>query len=418
MLNRNRRFTKPAALGVALGVFGALAIVPVGTALADHSQVTGIRISPLKDFAKPGQCNKFTATVRGNDGTRGEGELVAIDIKQSDDGTVQDLVVGFCDPDGAGAGTDAGLASDLDDNLFPDDGLLPAPMPVDQGTERPANADGTCTTGAEGTCIFGVTSNEVGRMTVNVTTEDPTNPTVPFLAQAIKRWVTDLPACSDGRDNDGDGKTDGNDPGCAGPGDDSETGGSVLRTGPCKGFNIDSRTRRAGGGRVVVGTKGSDVLNGTKGQDIICGLGGRDNIKAMGSGDIAVGNGGEDTINGGGGGDDLQGNGAKDTLAGNRGKDRIRGGKGADIGDGGNNNDLMTGAAGGDSLRGNKGLDTIRGQGGGDTLQGGKGRDTVLGGKKGDVLYGSAGRDLLDGQAGKDFCRGGPGRDRVKRCER
>ncbi|MDQ3766500.1 MAG: hypothetical protein M3346_04045, partial [Actinomycetota bacterium] len=104
MLNRNRRLTKPVALGLALGVLGALAIAPVGTALADHSVVTGIRISPTKDYARPGQCNEFTVTVMGNDGTRAEGELVAIDIKQSDDGTVQDMVVGFCDPDGAGPG--------------------------------------------------------------------------------------------------------------------------------------------------------------------------------------------------------------------------------------------------------------------------------------------------------------------------
>lgn len=389
-------------------------VVPLsGTALA----APGITLTPAVDYQIPGTCNKFTATVEDESGPA-QNAIVAIDIKQTDGDELQDLVVSFCDPDGAGgAATDAGGSSDLDDNVTPDDGFVPVPVPL-AGTENPGQANGTCTTNANGRCSFGVNSNEVGRMDVNVVTDNPADPTTPFFDQSVKRWTRNLPACSDGNDNDGDGKTDLNDPGCRGPGDDTEGAGRKVRSGPCKGFRVDSRTKRNGGGRVIVGSGSGDVLEGSGGPDIICGLDGKDTIAGKAGDDLVVGNGKDDTIDGGTGADSLRGDDGNDVFSGGGGKDKITGGSGSDSVDGNKKNDVIVGGRGNDTLRGNRGWDTIRGRKGSDILQGGTGNDTLRGGGGGDSLKGFSGRDDLNGGDGRDRCRGGGGRDSQRSCER
>ena len=175
----------------------------------------------------------------------------------------------------------------------------------------------------------------------------------------------------------------------------------VLKSGVCRGFKRNSRTDRgAGSGKVIVGTRGSDVLNGTPADDIICGLGGKD------------------IIDGNGGQDEIVGNGAGDTITGGGKKDSVRGGSGRDAVDGGTRNDVILGGAGHDALRGNRGWDTLRGEGGRDTLQGGRANDTLRGGARGDTLEGFLGDDVLDGDRGTDTCDGGAGSDVERNCER
>ncbi len=193
--------------------------------------------------------------------------------------------------------------------------------------------------------------------------------------------------CSDGIDNDNDGRTDHpNDPDCTGPRDDFEAGsggGGTVRSGPCRGYERNSRTPQADGtGLVIVGTGGRDVLEGSNAGDLICGLAG---------------------------GDLINGNGGKDIIAAGRGGDSAAGGSG---------NDIVNGNAGRDNLKGNRGTDTLRGGTGDDSLQGGRDADILKGGDGSDSLRGGAGRDQLDGGPGIDTCQGGPGRDRVVRCER
>lgn len=176
--------------------------------------------------------------------------------------------------------------------------------------------------------------------------------------------------------------------------------GRPVSSGACKGFRRGSRTDRAGGGKVIVGTGGHDVLTGSSGDDVICGLAGNDIIDGNGGHDEIVGNGGADTITGGGG------------------KDSIRGGTGRDAIDGMTRNDVILGGAGNDALRGNGGWDTLRGEGGRDTLQGGEGNDVLRGGSGDDTLKGFSGADLLNGDAGVDTCEGGSGNDVERNCER
>ena len=138
----------------------------------------------------------------------------------------------------------------------------------------------------------------------------------------------DPAACNDGRDNDGDGKTDLRDPGCENRSDDSER---------------DSAPNN--GGQPACTIKGSDranTLRGTAKRDVICARGGNDTIFGMG---------GNDLVRGGNGGD---------TVRGNRGNDTIRGNDGAD--------DLY-GGYGGDTVRGNAGRDEVHGGPGDDTVK-------------------------------------------------
>lgn len=142
--------------------------------------------------------------------------------------------------------------------------------------------------------------------------------------------------CSDGIDNDGDGRIDfgtgpNNDPGCQSATDDDET---------------DPAT-----GCTITGTAAGNTLNGTPQNDVICGLGGNDTLR---------GNGGDDTLLGGGGNDTLQGGSGDDTGRGSVGTDTVAGGAGADRHLGEEDNDRLNSK------------DTVSGN---DTVSGGPGTD-------------------------------------------
>ena len=191
------------------------------------------------------------------------------------------------------------------------------------------------------------------------------------------------PACSDGIDNDGDGKVDHpTDPGCASAQDTDEADQPVVERGPCSGYPQNSSTPIQGGtGNVVVGSPEDDLLTGTDGDDIICALGGDDVVDALGGKDQVVGNAGNDALSG------RQGN------------------------------DVVDGGVGNDSLKGNAGIDTLRGRGGDDTLQGGSGEDTAFGGAGNDAMRGYNQNDTLMGGKGRDVAKGGRGRKDICRAE-
>lgn len=140
------------------------------------------------------------------------------------------------------------------------------------------------------------------------------------------------PACSDGRDNDRDGKVDLKDPGCSSKNDNSE-------------FNPKSNPNAC----TIKGNKGDNILRGTAKRDVICGFGGNDIIKGLG---------GNDLVKGGGGNDILFGNTGADKLVGGRGNDALLGGEGSDRLFGGPGNDALVGGSGKDVERGGSGKDS------------------------------------------------------------
>jgi len=140
--------------------------------------------------------------------------------------------------------------------------------------------------------------------------------------------------CSDGQDNDSDGKTDfgtgpNNDPGCSSAEDDDETDPPPPPARHC----------------TINGTRGNDIIRGTPGRDVIC---------AGAGNDIVDGRGGNDVILGGSG---------NDILRGEDGNDRIEGGSGNDILKGGSGNDILKGGSGRDTLVGGSGNDILKGGG-------------------------------------------------------
>ena len=184
--------------------------------------------------------------------------------------------------------------------------------------------------------------------------------------------------CSDGRDNDSDGKTDfgtgpNNDPGCSSPNDNNEA--NPPPPPPARHCTIN-------------GTRGNDIIRGTPGRDVIC---------AGAGNDIVSGRGGNDVILGGSG---------NDILRGEDGNDRIEGGSGNDILKGGSGNDILKGGLGRDTLVGGPGHDNLSGGSGNDILKGGSGRDTLVGG---------SGNDILKGGGDPDSCTRDPG-DRATSC--
>ncbi len=218
---------------------------------------------------------------------------------------------------------------------------------------------------------------------------DPVGSVDGRCSETVQNTWTAQPACSDGADNDGDGKIDHpDDAGCESPQDDDETDPERF----CPGYESDPRNQ-------IVGTEDGDVLTGTEGDDIICGLGGDDQIQGLGGSDVILGGGGADLVSGGEGADRIQGGGGADTLAGDGGRDVISGGGG---------NDRLSGGGGNDHVVGDGGNDRISGNGGDDVLAGGRGSDNLSGGK---------GDDRLNGGPGRDRGRGGPGRDRIRNCE-
>src|SRR5918996_5383322 len=120
-------------LGVSLTAIlvGAMLIPLAGTANADP---TGISLDPPTDSASVGTCNQFTATVSSDDPVL-SGDVVSVNITQSDADTVQDLRIGFCDPDGVGPATDGGASADLDDNPTFNDNAV-AVFPPAAGVEN------------------------------------------------------------------------------------------------------------------------------------------------------------------------------------------------------------------------------------------------------------------------------------------
>ncbi|MCA1702586.1 MAG: proprotein convertase P-domain-containing protein [Actinobacteria bacterium] len=169
--------------------------------------------------------------------------------------------------------------------------------------------------------------------------------------------------CSDGRDNDRDGRTDyPADPGCSSAADNNEANDPRPPATQC----------------TIRGTSGNDMIRGTRGDDVIC---------AGAGNDVVYGRGGDDIILGG------------------EGNDVLRGGDG---------HDRLSGGAGNDVLRGGDGNDRLSGGDGNDVLRGGDGDDRLVGGPGRDVLYGQEGRDFLDtrdDRRGNDVARGGPGDD-------
>ncbi len=245
----------------------------------------------------------------------------------------------------------------------------------------------------------------------------------------VKNWVADggtqPTECSDGIDNDGDGRIDfPNDPGCTSSTDNSEgdfpeqrfgeEGGQVVTAGACAGFTTGSvQSNSTGTGLVIVGTNADDALQGSNGDDLICALGGDDAVVAAAGNDTVYGGDGEDAIAGAEGNDQLFGEGGKDEIDGAEGNDEIFGGLGPDILQGGDGDDVLRGQGGWDTLKGESGNDLLIGANGRDILQGGAGNDVANGGALDDVLKGYIGNDTLRGGGGDDIIKGFKGRDRL-----
>ena len=174
------------------------------------------------------------------------------------------------------------------------------------------------------------------------------------------------PQCSDGEDNDGDGRTDHpKDPGCSSPDDNNET-------------NPAAPPARC----TITGSARGEVIRGTAGDDVIC---------AGGGDDVVYGRGGNDVVRGGGG---------DDVLRGGDGSDRIDGGEGNDVLYGGDSPDRLAGGEGNDSVYGGAGSDRLAGQQGRDSLH---------------TRDGTRGNDVADGGLGADSCATDP-RDVRRSC--
>ena len=147
----------------------------------------------------------------------------------------------------------------------------------------------------------------------------------------------DPAACDDGRDNDGDGRTDLRDPGCENSRDDSERD---PRPNP-----------EPDNGCTVTGNNRDNVLRGTDKRDVICARGGEDTIQGRGGNDLILGGNGNDTIQGNKGDDTVKGQDGDDTIQGNDGRDKLYGGGGEDTIQGGNGKDVVRGGTGRDATQ-------------------------------------------------------------------
>jgi Ca2+-binding RTX toxin-like protein len=192
------------------------------------------------------------------------------------------------------------------------------------------------------------------------------------------------PQCADGRDNDGDGRVDLADRGCVGAADDDESGPAVTpNPGPTAG---DDRLIGTAAGETICGLGGSDVIRGLGGNDRL--FGDQCGVRASRSSHVGDGN---------------------DLLDGGRGNDRLYGSGGAD---------RLIGRTGKDVLRGGPGKDRLAGGPGKDKLDGGKARDRLAAGSGNDSVNARDGaRDTVNCGKGKDKARVDP-RDRLRGCER
>lgn len=174
---------KPLAFLTSLMVLFALVVPLIGTAGATHG--TGdpnvITVTPGNTAPTTGQCTEVIVQANGGSGNTApaEGETIDIRVTQSDTDNTPDLVIGFCDPDGGGQatnlsgppgdpttgtqtqGTGTG-ATDCDDNNTDNNGACGPST----GAEFPARLTTECLTATNGSCRFGVTSNEGSAMLV------------------------------------------------------------------------------------------------------------------------------------------------------------------------------------------------------------------------------------------------------------
>lgn len=234
------------------------------------------------------------------------------------------------------------------------------------------------------------------------------------------------PQCSDGIDNDSDGKTDHPaDPGCDSPTDNSENSDlpppppepvppGLAPLGPA-GSPPGQPVFECNGLRAThVGGSGPDTIVGTPGRDVIVAGAGKDSVIGGRGNDVICGGSGKDRLSGGSGHDRVFGESGKDRLTGGSGRDRLAGGSGKDRVFGGSGSDRLLGESGADYLIGNAGNDSLGGDQGADTLGGGPGNDRLSGDAGKDRLFGDAGKDLLFRGTGTDLLRGGPGKDSIK----
>jgi RTX calcium-binding nonapeptide repeat (4 copies) len=148
-----------------------------------------------------------------------------------------------------------------------------------------------------------------------------------------------------------------------------------------RGTLVDGK--RAPAGRVLSGTRGSDMVLADDSPD-------------------------HDTLLGHGGGFDvLRGSGARELIDGGAGDDLVEAAGG---------DDTLLGGGGDDTLKGGPGADRIETRSGRDYLAGGSGADILRAAGSGRAsLYGEPGNDLLEAAgAGRVGLAGGPGRDRYR----
>ena len=187
---------------------------------------------------------------------------------------------------------------------------------------------------------------------------------------------------------------------------------------PQEGDNVGTDVERVlggSGGDILVGSLvAGDILVGNGGNDFMFGLGGDDEIVGGAGNDRMNGGAGLDLIVGQGGDDFATGDADADTLYGgdrpgettvapdDPDVDNITGGDGDDLIDGGRGDDQLLGSNGDDRVEGGGGDDRLFGEVDDDLLTGGDGDDEVSGGDGNDVLGGGAGIDFLSGDAGND----------------
>jgi Ca2+-binding RTX toxin-like protein len=163
-----------------------------------------------------------------------------------------------------------------------------------------------------------------------------------FISHTDGTLTVRPPACSDGRDNDGNGTVDyPSDFGCAGPLDTSESAPI-----PCPSIG---RVANPLGG-LLQGGRFADKLIGGRGKDILWGLGGNDCLDGGARPDRLLGGYGNDLLAGGTGADTLLGSFGNDVLGGGSGADTLLGGDGDDLLNGGTGPDVVSAGAGNDRI--------------------------------------------------------------------
>jgi Tol biopolymer transport system component len=198
------------------------------------------------------------------------------------------------------------------------------------------------------------------------------------------------PQCRDGVDNDGDGKIDGQDPGCSGSRDNDERNLPQCRdridndrdgkTDFPADPSCESPNENSEGGANETPPKGLT--------EALCTLRGRSQgvrVRYQGGQTQIFGTPGDDVILGTSLPDLIQGFGGNDLICGFAGSDHIRGGEGDDIISGGDDIDGVLGEEGNDRLFGDDGDDELWGKGVAfdpnetDVCVGGFGNDTLNG---------------------------------------